>query len=66
MLIAYTQERIVTAGKKAGDEVNIEVDMVGKYVEKNVAAYFEEGAGTGGVIAKLVDKAVEEKLKAGR
>jgi len=64
MLIAYTQERIVTAGKKAGEEVNIEVDMVGKYVEKNVAAYFEEGAGAGGIIAKLVDKAVEDKLKA--
>jgi riboflavin synthase len=62
MLIAYTQERIVTAGKKAGEEVNIEVDMVGKYVEKNVAAYFEEGASTNGVIARLVEKAVEEKL----
>jgi riboflavin synthase len=66
MLIAYTQERIVTAGKEAGDEVNIEVDMVGKYVEKNVAAYFEGGAGSNGIIAKLVDKAVEERLKVGR
>lgn len=64
MLIAYTQDRIVTAGKKAGEEVNIEVDMVGKYVEKNVAAYFEEGAGTNSVIARLVERVVEEKLKA--
>jgi len=66
MLIAYTQERIVTAGKKAGEQVNIEVDMVGKYVEKNVAAYFEEGAGTNGVIAGLVEKIVEQKLKTSR
>lgn len=66
MLIAYTQERIVTAGKKEDEEVNIEVDMVGKYVEKNVAAYFEDGASTNGVIARLVEKVVEEKLKAGR
>lgn len=66
MLIAYTQERIVTAGKKEGEEVNIEVDMVGKYVEKNVAAYFEGGSGSNGIIQKLVDKAVEEKLQAGR
>jgi riboflavin synthase len=66
MLIAYTQERIVTASKKAGDAVNIEVDMVGKYVEKNVTAYFEEGAGTNGLIAKLVERIVDEKLKAAR
>jgi riboflavin synthase len=66
MLIAYTQEKVVTAAKKAGEEVNIEVDMVGKYVEKNVAAYFEEGASTNGIIARLVEKAVEDKLKASR
>lgn len=29
MLIAYTQERVVTAGKKAGEEVNVEVDQIG-------------------------------------
>lgn len=29
MLITYTQEKIVTAGKRAGDEVNVEVDQVG-------------------------------------
>ena len=45
MLIAYTQERIVTSSKKAGEEVNVEVDMVGKYVEKSVQQYFE-GLGT--------------------
>jgi riboflavin synthase len=66
MLIAYTQERIVTAGKKAGDEVNVEVDMVGKYVEKSVAGYFEglEGGGEMGILEKMVGRIVEEKLKA--
>ncbi len=64
MLIAYTQERIVTANKRTGEEVNIEVDMVGKYVEKNVTAYFQEGVGANGVIARLVEKVVEEKLQA--
>lgn len=39
MLIAYTQEHIVTATKKPGDEVNVEVDQVGKYVEKMLHAY---------------------------
>lgn len=29
MLISYTQEKIVTAAKKAGEEVNVEVDQIG-------------------------------------
>lgn len=33
MLVAYTQEKIVTAAKKVGDLVNVEVDMTGKYIE---------------------------------
>jgi riboflavin synthase len=48
MMIAYTQTRVVTASKKEGDEVNVEVDMVGKYVEKNVAAWFEDKSGQDG------------------
>lgn len=64
MLIAYTQEKIVVAGKKPGEEVNVEIDIVGKYVEKSVNAYF---AGTAGgdftVLEKMVSRIVEEKLK---
>ena len=69
MLIAYTQERVVTAGKKRGEEVNVEVDMVGKYVEKSVRGYFEglgsQGGGgeTGGVLEKMVGRMVEEKIR---
>ncbi|KAF2144898.1 uncharacterized protein K452DRAFT_265344 [Aplosporella prunicola CBS 121167] len=64
MMIAYTQEKVVTATKKAGDEVNIEVDMVGKYVEKSVEGYFQ--GKTGGDIAileKMVTRLVDERLK---
>jgi len=64
MLIAYTQERVVTAVKQPGDEINVEVDMVGKYVEKNVAAYFEGGAGESGILDKMITRIVDEKLKA--
>ena len=64
MLIAYTQERVVTAAKVPGDVVNVEVDMVGKYVEKNVAAYFEDSAGESGILNKMVARIVEEKVKA--
>lgn len=34
MLVAYTQEYVTLAGKRAGDKVNIEVDILGKYVER--------------------------------
>lgn len=64
MLIAYTQDRVVTAAKQPGDAINVEVDMVGKYVEKNVAAYFEDGAGESGILDKMISRIVEEKLKA--
>lgn len=64
MLIAYTQEKVVTAGKKPGEEVNVEIDIVGKYVEKSVQGYF---AGTSGgdfaILEKMVSRIVDEKLK---
>lgn len=64
MLIAYTQEKVVMGGKKQGEDVNVEVDMVGKYVEKSVAGYFEGAAGTGGaMLEKMVKRIVDEKLK---
>jgi riboflavin synthase len=64
MLIAYTQEKVVTASKKAGEDVNVEVDQVGKYVEKSVAGYFEDSAkGDFAILEKMVSRLVDEKLK---
>ena len=64
MLIAYTQERVVMSGKGEGEEVNVEVDMVGKYVEKSVAGYFEGKGGTGNVevLERIVRRVVDERL----
>jgi riboflavin synthase len=63
MLIAYTQDKVVTAAKKTGEEVNVEIDIVGKYVEKSVQGYF---AGTAGgdfaILEKMVSRIVDEKL----
>lgn len=39
MLIAYSQEKVVLAQKKAGETVNIEVDVLAKYAEKSMAGY---------------------------
>jgi len=38
MLIAHTQTKITLPTKKLGDKVNIEVDMIGKYVQRSVQA----------------------------
>lgn len=63
MLIAYTQEKVVTARKKEGEDVNLEIDMVGKYVEKSVRGYFEDTQkGEAAVLEKLVEKIVREKM----
>jgi riboflavin synthase len=67
MLIAYTQERVVTASKKAGEEVNVEIDVVGKVVEKSVVGYLEGTLGADGapaILEKIVSRLVDEKLKA--
>jgi riboflavin synthase len=63
MLIAYTQSKVVTAKKREGDEVNLEIDMVGKYVEKGVRAYFEDtDKGEAAVLEKMIEKIVTQKM----
>lgn len=65
MLIAYTQEKVVMAKKKEGEDVNVEIDMVGKYVEKSVRGYFEDTQrGEAAVLEKMVERIVEEKIAA--
>ncbi|KIX03124.1 riboflavin synthase, alpha subunit [Rhinocladiella mackenziei CBS 650.93] len=68
MLIAYTQERVVMAAKKPGDEVNVEIDVVGKLVEKSVVGYLEGSVvdrqgGAPAMLEKIVGRLVEEKIK---
>jgi len=60
MLIRHTQEKISLSKKEIGSKVNIEVDMVGKYVEKSVLAALEGGGGQG--MRALVEKVVEDVL----
>ena len=63
MLIAYSQEKVVMGKKREGQDVNVEVDMVGKYVDKSVAAYFESRTGEGPqVIERMVRKLVDERV----
>ncbi|KAF3491489.1 riboflavin synthase subunit alpha [Arthroderma uncinatum] len=64
MLIAYTQDKVVTSKKQPGDSINVEIDLVGKYVEKTVHGYFEgQTSGDSAALEKMVDRLVEKKLK---
>lgn len=60
MLIAHTQTKIDLANKAVGDRVNVEVDMVGKYVEKAVIAAL--GGQGSKVLQAQIEKAVERVL----
>jgi len=63
MLIAYTQEKIVISSKKPGDEVNVEVDQIGKYVEKAVEGYFSTGSsGEPAILQKMVERIIDARL----
>lgn len=42
MLVVYTQQKVVIPLKKVGDKVNLEVDILGKYVEKLLRGRFDD------------------------
>ncbi|KAI5806341.1 riboflavin synthase alpha chain [Geopyxis carbonaria] len=60
MLIVYTQEKTVIAAKNVGQSINIEVDMAGKYIEKQVKAHLENA--TGGLLEQFVVNIVKKEL----
>ncbi|RDB29236.1 Riboflavin synthase [Hypsizygus marmoreus] len=63
MLIQHTQDKITLGKKVIGSKVNIEVDMVGKYVEKSVVAALggRGGEGIRGVVEKVVEDVLARK-----
>ena len=68
MLITYTQDKVVMAKKRDGEVVNVEVDMVGKYVEKSVDGYMKGLGTSGGVgrvaLERMIERVVDKKLQA--
>ncbi|CAG8614243.1 11075_t:CDS:2, partial [Scutellospora calospora] len=63
MLVAYTQSHVTMPSKKVGDKVNIEVDMLGKYVEKIVEPMLSsETDGVGSYLDKLVTNYLEKTI----
>lgn len=63
MLIVYTQTRVVIAQKKAGDSVNIEVDMMAKYAQKSLAGILGgKNDASIPLLEKMVERIVAQKL----
>ena len=52
-LIPHTQSVTTLAGKPVGAEVNLEVDLIAKYVEKLLAGHAPDGSGGGVTLDKL-------------
>lgn len=61
MLISHTQSKIELGNKQIGDRVNVEVDMVGKYVENGVLAAL--GGTEDSPLRTMVEGVVEGVLK---
>ncbi|KAI1637361.1 riboflavin synthase [Biscogniauxia mediterranea] len=65
MLIAYTQDKVALARKRAGDLVNVEVDVLAKYAEKSMAAYLTAQGGehlVRPVIERMVENVVAQAM----
>ncbi|KAF9425062.1 Riboflavin synthase alpha chain [Podila epigama] len=64
MMIAYTQTRVVMPRKALGDDVNIEVDMMGKYASKGVEAMikrFLDGDEGESLVSKVLDRVLAKR-----
>lgn len=68
MLITHTQEKITLPKKTVGAKVNIEVDMVGKYVEKSVTAALSGGGSQNvrAVVERIIEDVLVKKGLAGK
>ncbi|CAG8442112.1 10201_t:CDS:2 [Funneliformis caledonium] len=66
MLVAYTQSHVIMPTKKVGERVNVEVDMLGKYVERIVEPmlFGDVQKSGGGYVEKLVKNYLEKRSNA--
>ncbi|CAH2351840.1 riboflavin synthase [[Candida] railenensis] len=64
MLISYSQGKVILAKKALGDSVNIEVDLTGKLIEKQIEISLESQIATeGSALVKLIEKIIDKKLE---
>lgn len=62
-MIKHTQEKVVIPLKAIGDEVNIEVDLTGKVVEKQIIMQFEsQMENKDSALTKMIVKLIDERI----
>ncbi|AMD20671.1 HDL073Wp [Eremothecium sinecaudum] len=63
-MIAHTQEHVAIPLKKIGDEVNIEVDVTGKMIDRQIQSHLEaQISNENSQLGKMVSRIVEAKIK---
>ena len=63
-MVAYTQEKVVISSKNEGNTVNIEVDVAGKLIEKQVELVLTGMASNeDSAVAKALNSLIEKKIK---
>ena len=63
-MVAYTQEKVVISSKNEGNTVNIEVDVAGKLIEKQVELVLTGMASNeDSAVAKALNALIEKKIK---
>ncbi|KAH3674462.1 hypothetical protein WICMUC_003299 [Wickerhamomyces mucosus] len=62
-MIKHTQAVVILPFKADGEEVNIEVDLTGKLIEKQVELYLTNGLENNDKFVNLIESIVEKKLK---
>lgn len=63
MMVAYTQSKVVMPLKKIGDFVNVEVDLTGKLIARQVELQLNgQAANKQSTLYRLVEKIVDDKM----
>ncbi|CAI4060401.1 hypothetical protein SUVZ_04G4660 [Saccharomyces uvarum] len=63
-MIKHTQDNVIMPLKKIGDEVNIEVDLTGKIIEKQIILTLENQISKqNSTLNTMITKIIEEKVK---
>lgn len=63
-MIKHTQEHVIMQLKQVGDLVNVEVDVTGKVIEKQIEVHLQaQIADSKSSLSQLIGKIVEEKVR---
>ncbi|TID29576.1 hypothetical protein CANINC_001850 [Pichia inconspicua] len=65
MMVAYTQSKVIMPSKAIGDLVNIEVDVTGKLIAKQVEVTLENQLNNDNIdspLKKYIDRIIDQKL----